>query len=43
MSKTTFLSAMPPLQVANFITLFSYILPKNSQTVTAQLQELKVK
>jgi hypothetical protein len=38
-----YLSAMPPPQEATFMTAFSYFLPENLLSVTAQLQELKVK
>jgi hypothetical protein len=36
-----FLSAMLPLQVAIFMSIFSYFLPNYSQSAIAQLQELK--
>jgi len=36
-----FLLAVLPSHVVNFMYLFFYFLPKNSQAIIAQLQELK--
>jgi len=42
-STIMFLSAMLTLQAATLMTSFSYFLPKNSQSVIAQLHKLTVK
>jgi len=43
MTKITLLSAMLLPHVTTFISLSSHFFPKNSLSVTAQIQELKAK